>query len=426
MAASDVSEGPVLSVINKRLRALRKKYNRIVQMEESVSKGKTLNKEQEETLRSKPAVIAGIDELEKLREPLASAVAEEINLATSVSATPDNNSKNEGEGEGIMCVEDLLYLLYFGCMFDVKSLQSDFSTATMLTRTHERACCLNYDCMPEDESSDVVNLLGEKDLDLISMLSGLLISRPVNSPLSHKRALQQCIEHAKLWLTKSDQPIVPDSDATYAGLKSKLNRIMSSLYFTTDPVKVEAAAANYGPYSVPVEESVPVNEPVQLHTIAMQSQQKEEECLSSQGNHTNEMHATTVEEIQQGVQGENLSELPAEAEEVTPEAEGDNNLKDMNFKEQQSVPRRSYENQNYRGHRNGDGGGRRGYSNGRGGRGRGGSYQNGRNQYYDQSGNYYQKSQNNSYRGRGGRGTVGGNYNPHASGGQAANFSVDA
>nr|XP_033510582.1 ATP-dependent RNA helicase A protein-like isoform X2 [Nicotiana tomentosiformis] len=422
MAASDVSEGPVLSVINKRLRALRKKYNRIVQMEESVSKGKTLNKEQEETLRSKPAVIAGIDELEKLREPLASAIAEEINLATSASATPDNNPKNEGEGEGVMCVEDLLNLLYFGCMFDVKSLQSEFSTATMLTRTHERACCLSYDCMPEDESSDVIDLLGENDLDLISMLSGLLIYRPVNSPLSHKRALRQCIEHAKLWLTKSDQPIVPDSDVTYTGLRSKLNRIISSLYFTTDPVKVEATAANYEPYSVPVEESVGVvtaNESVQVHTIAIQSQHKEEECLSSQGNDTNGIQASSVE-VQQG---ENLSELPAEVEEVTPEAEGDDNLKDMNFKEQQSVPRRSYQNQNYRGHRNGDGGGRRGYSNGRGGRGRGGSYQNGRNQYYDQSGNYYQKSHNNNYRGRGGRG---GNYNPHASGGQAGNFSVDA
>ncbi|XP_060185556.1 uncharacterized protein LOC132615018 isoform X2 [Lycium barbarum] len=166
-------------------------------------------------------------------------------------------------------------------MFDVKSLQSDF----MLRRMHERACCLSYDCMQEDDdSTDVVDdMLGERDLDLISMVSGLLISRPVNSPLPHKRALEQCIERAKLWIAKSDKQIVPDSDTTYAELRSKLNRIMSSLYFTTEPVKVEAAAANYASHSVPVEESVgavPISEPMQVHTIAVQSQQKAPKDIS--------------------------------------------------------------------------------------------------------------------------------------------------
>ncbi|KAG5629526.1 hypothetical protein H5410_001243 [Solanum commersonii] len=78
---SELSDGPVLSVINKRLCALRKKHNRIFQMEESRMKGKTLNKEQKETLRSKSVVITAIDELEKLRHPLAAVVVEEFLLA---------------------------------------------------------------------------------------------------------------------------------------------------------------------------------------------------------------------------------------------------------------------------------------------------------------------------------------------------------
>lgn len=414
---SELSDGPVLSVINKRLRALRKKQNRILQMEESLSKGKILNKEQEETLRSKAAVIANIDELEKLRQPLAAAVAEEINQASAIetASTIESNSK----------VEDLLKLLYFGSMFDVKSLQSDF-TATMLTRTMERACCLNYDCMPDDESSDVMDLLGERDLDLISVLSGMLVSRPVNSPLSHKHALQKCIEHAQLWLSKSDQPIELNSDVTYAGLRSKLDKIIGSLYFTTDPVKVEAAAGKYGSYSVPVEEhveAVPVDAPLQVDTPSVQYEQKEVEAASSQAIETREIHISNVE-LQQGGQDNMMSQQPAEPEEVTPEAEGVGNMKDADFNEQQSVPRRSYQNQNYRGNRGGSVGDRRGYSNGRGGRGRGGSYQNGRNQYYDQSGNYQQRSYNN-YRGRGGRGTGGGGgYNHHASGDQAGSYSA--
>ncbi|PKI67902.1 hypothetical protein CRG98_011498 [Punica granatum] len=40
-------------------------------------------------------------------------------------------------------LKDLLNLLYSWALFDVKS-QSDF-TATILTRKHERGCCLTYD-----------------------------------------------------------------------------------------------------------------------------------------------------------------------------------------------------------------------------------------------------------------------------------------
>lgn len=80
----------------------------------------------------------------------------------------------------------------------------------MFTRTHERGCCLTYDTVTDDDT----DLLGEKDLDLISSLNGLLISRPVDSSLSHKNALQRCIEHAKLWLTNSDQPIEPNATVT--------------------------------------------------------------------------------------------------------------------------------------------------------------------------------------------------------------------
>lgn len=218
--ASDMSDGPVLSVINKRLRALRKKYNRIVQMEESVSQGKTLNKEQEEVFRSKPIVTALIDELDKLRSPLCSALSEELSLHQRQSAPPtsdnqpnhvanstkDDNDDNDDDDSS--SVSDLLNLLYFGSLFDVKS-QSDF-TATMLTRTHERGCCLTYDYVTDDAT----DLLGEKDLDLISMLSGLLISRPIDSSWSHKSALHRCIEHAKLWLANSDQPIDPNANVT--------------------------------------------------------------------------------------------------------------------------------------------------------------------------------------------------------------------
>lgn len=222
MAASDVTDGPVLNVINKRLRALRKKQNRIIQMEEAISQGKPINKEQEDVLRSKPAVTALIDELEKLRQPLSAAIQEELSLALQrnhlpPSPSPQSSSSinkdvaEEGEEKpesDNLDVDNLLNLLYFGSLFDVKP-QTDF-TSTMLTRTHERGCCLTYDYVT-DEPTD---LLGERDLNLIAQLSGLLISRPVDSSLSHKNALQRCIEHARLWLSKSHRPIEPDATVT--------------------------------------------------------------------------------------------------------------------------------------------------------------------------------------------------------------------
>ncbi|XP_028236934.1 uncharacterized protein LOC114416243 isoform X2 [Glycine soja] len=144
----------------------------------------------------------------------------------------------------------------------------------MLTKTHERGCCLTYDYV----TNDATDLLGEKDLDSISRLRGLLVSRPADSSFSHKNALHRCVEHAKLWLAKSEQPIGPNADVTYAALREKLNNIMSSEYFTTTPemkapveVDVAAAGGNYVSFHVPVHGFVV---PVEVEQPVFQSQEK--------------------------------------------------------------------------------------------------------------------------------------------------------
>ncbi|XP_057494230.1 uncharacterized protein LOC130779580 [Actinidia eriantha] len=445
-AASDLTEGPVLSLITKRLRALRKKHNRILQMEESVSQGKPLNKEQEEVLRTKPSVTAAIDELEKLRQPLAAAVADEISLAVQNhqnSAPPSLNAATASDSEQTVAdteskedreysiVEDLLNLLYFGTMFDVKS-QNDF-TSTMLTRTHERGCCLTYDYVTDDENAD---MLCETDLDLISMLGSLLISRPVDSSFSHRDALQRCIVHAKQWLVNSDQPINSDPSVTYAGLKAKLNKIMASDYFTTTPemkATVEMAAAavgNYAAFQVPVHGSmVPVSVPVLVEGSDEQYQQKDEDATNFEGNEAYDNQSSPVEEPHKGeFESENTTEIPSQTELDEQQTEGQNQ-RDVESKDNHYAPRRNFQNQ--RGGRGGEGG-RRGYPNGRVGRGSsrgGGGYQNGRNQYYDQPGNYYPRNYHYNNRGRGGRGGGGGDgnfYNNHSSGAEASYAPADS
>lgn len=109
---------------------------------------------------------------------------------------------------------------------------------------------------------------------------------------------------------------------------------------------------------------------------------------------------------------EKSAEVPAQSESAVLQAEGEQNLKDVESKEQQYIPRRQYQNQ-----RGGRGsGGRRGNSNGREGRNGGsrggGTYQNGRSQHHDQPGNYYPRNYHNN-RGRGGGKGAGGNSNSH-------------
>ncbi|CAN6976180.1 unnamed protein product [Brassica rapa subsp. trilocularis] len=385
-ASSDASEGPVMGLINKRLRALRKKLNRITQMEESISQGKILNKEQQEVLRSKPSVLILIEELDKLRAPLSAAVSEEITLATTHHHHNQAPVADAPEEEEAKTLEDLVNLLYFGSLFDVKS-QNELASI-MLTRTHERGCCLVYDTVT-DESTD---LLCDKDLDLISELWTMMVSRPADSFLSHKNALERCVEHAKLWLASSDQPIASNCNVSYAGLREKLKKIMGSNYFTITPemvAPVEAAAAaagNYGSYQVPADteqkEEDASNFKEQESAVNDQSEQPKDESV-------------TEGEVVQGQQEQGYTQV-----------EGGRSKRDY---QQQYVPRGTHQNQ--RGHR----GARRGHSNApRGGRGGGGGgYSNGRYESYDNSGgNGYQRSHyNNRGRGRGGGGGNGHSYN---------------
>ena len=392
-------------------------------MEESVTQGKTLNKEQEEVLRSKPSVLALIDEFEKLRQPLASALTEELDLALNnkrETLTEKSVPVDERPNKSDDVVEDILNLLYFGSLFEVKS-QNDF-TSTMLTRTHERGCCLTYDYVTDDAT----DLLGEKDLDSISALFGLLISRPADSSFSHKNALQRCIEHAKLWISSAQQPIDPNVDVTYAGLREKLNKIMSSEYFTTTPemkapVEVAAAAAgNYGSFQVPVHGSVVS---VEVEGSDSPTEEKDEGTANFQGQGSGEDRSDPDGEFQKDeLEADNAVEVVSVQHELNnPQVDGEYYQPDGEGKEQQYHPRRGGY-QNPRGGRSG--GGRRGYSNGRGGRGGGGrgGFQNGRNQYYEQPGNYYPRNYYNN-RGRGGRG--GGYYSSHGASGQVSHVAGD-
>jgi hypothetical protein len=171
-------------------------------MEESAAADKTLNQEQKEVLRSKPIVATLIDELDRLCAPLSAALTEELSTVPAPAApapTPIVDSS----------VQDLLALVYFGSLFDVKP-QSEF-LATMVAREHERSSCISYDYVGDD----TVDLLVENDLNTVSALAALAAARPASAVgVSHRDALQACANHARLWLAGAEEPIGPDTPAT--------------------------------------------------------------------------------------------------------------------------------------------------------------------------------------------------------------------
>lgn len=208
---SNDSTSPVVALMNKRLRNLRKKLVRIQGVEASQAEGKNLNKDQQELLSSKASVEVLIDEYEKLQKPLTDALKEEIaarskevteaqeaakKAADELAAEKEKAESADKAKAEQNEVEEILKLLYFAQLFDVRSQQE----SSMLTfmRVRERQACLSYDY---SESSQ----LEEEDLDAIAQLGKLLTSRTQN--VSHEAALRMCVETARNWLAGQSEPI---------------------------------------------------------------------------------------------------------------------------------------------------------------------------------------------------------------------------
>ncbi|KAH7430606.1 hypothetical protein KP509_08G005500 [Ceratopteris richardii] len=530
VAATPIKEGPVLTMMNKRLRALKKKYNKILQIEESKVQGKAINKEQEEVLKAKISVAVLIDEYERLRQPLQTAVKEEIAerekelLTVSLSRgsegeekvtsnekdadsnqvgqqkTVENNGKEGEVPESAVCcsdevslnranesdralevenahdtsshlqlqysgsnavdknIADLLTFLYFSQLFDVRS-HGEASSSVLWTKAHERSSCLSYDCVTEDEASPLL----ESDLDELSYFGSLFISRPPNATYSHKDALQHCVEHAKRWLQNSDSPIRDDFLLTYSHLRERLNRILSSEYFTMIPelqtvtqqtaAVAASATAQYAPHllvqkadDLPMSDSTGGFIPQERESqFAMGEQYSQEHANINSSSDSQEIHSQSnpsetsreivpkVELCASSGEGKLSGSNGVQQDEVTNKADDSSqydSVKGEGQQQQQShVPNVTVGPRGQQGFRGGGrgnnyGGRGRGYANGRGGRSGAGRFGYGNGwggQYYDQGG-YYARG----YNGRGGRGSRGGNsaFNGYINNGQGPRGTI--
>lgn len=106
-------------------------------------------------------------------------------------------------------VEDVIKLLYFAEMFTLLYKYDFWPTGSASSCERER--CLAYTSVNDVDEPEAVS---DMDLTLISVLGHLIISKLTSSSVSHQNALQFCVEHARLWLSKSDQPIGSDPYVT--------------------------------------------------------------------------------------------------------------------------------------------------------------------------------------------------------------------
>lgn len=507
-------EGPVLTRINKRLRALKKKYNRIAQIEESKAQGKQINKEQEEVLKAKVAVGVLIEEFEKLGQAVKEEVEKELmesrgegesgratgeeedaevrkdleaqavssETLQSENPNPDfdnvepvDASEHQTEAPQPLGVPsyhdigDLLHLLYFALLFDVP--QTEATSSLVWTKVHERSSCVSYDCVTEEDSTSP---LEERDLNDLSLLGSLIFSRPPNATLSHREALQQCIQHALLWLRNSDSPIREDLSLTYSHLRERLNRILSSEYYTMIPElqtvsqQSAAIAATVTGHYVPqllVREASGVDGALESEdpSVHYSNQDPAQELLLQTGEQytaplpmkdvileTSGSHlamysvapyapeTNVVDEMDQVVtDAAGAGPLPSQEEELQDQQislsieplQGKGRQEPQEQQQESEVSNVSVGPRGYQGakggvspgHNYGTGGRGRGYTNGRGGYGNGrgggrGGYGNGRGaQYYDQRG-YHPRNQYGRGGGRGMRRGGGSMFDAYANG----------
>eukprot|EP00854_Cymbomonas_tetramitiformis_P003879 gene3879-4840_t len=262
-AEGSFSDGPVVSLVTKKLRALRKKLEKVTTLEQKVTEGKAINSEQQAVLDSKASILILVDEYEKLKDQLASAVEEEKAAVISkipapvaedpVSAEPQppvepevkepevseekiKEIQDAANAESVAKLKSILNLLYFAQLFDVTHRYHAIHTHV---QKMERHSCLSYDAYDlVAPGPELEQRLDQNDLDNITEMGKLITSRPQGLPISHKDAIERCAAIADKWMARSDEKL-PDFPISFGDLAGRLQRILNSDYFTQVPVVQE-------------------------------------------------------------------------------------------------------------------------------------------------------------------------------------------
>ena len=249
---------PVMSFLQKRLRNTRKRLRSVEELEVKSAAGRGLNADQLASLATKPALLAVLDELEKLEDAIQIPLAEELQAAkqkavasipppapfppikpdtewikerqAAVAAVADHtrqeaaitaakDTKAAIKAAVSQSISSLIEILYFSNTFDM------YSNYLAQMERHAVLECAAYQS---------VNSLTMEDLEGLVFCGRLATTRPY-APISHAEALEQCKKVAMRMVHENGNLTIQGLSLTNGELKSIVGSIKALDYVHSTP-----------------------------------------------------------------------------------------------------------------------------------------------------------------------------------------------
>lgn len=258
----------VMQVLNRRIRAARKKIQKISVIEEAQATGKEINDDQVKTLASKVQVTAILEELARVEPLVEKALKKEIDGAVAKAveeskARQDASEADEGEESSTVDSSSeqkhesdeagqLLDLLYVSQVFGVGGTEADYE-----------AFLAGQD--PVQDGKPITR----GDLEKLASFGKSLFTRAVEEGFTHEEALSRCKRMALTFIRSPDAQV--DNETSVSEMMDVITKLKESDFFKREII-TPAPEAPPEPVDVvpaeqlsadPVEEMDPtVNAPV--------------------------------------------------------------------------------------------------------------------------------------------------------------------
>lgn len=248
---SDVSketQNEYLLIVNKKIRSLNKKLQKVTQIEKKISEGGKVNEEQQGLLKSKANTEKQLKDFEKIKKAMLSIhQADEEKQKGSVQQQQQRDLEAKADA-----TRALVHLIHFAAAFDATTPEGNATLTNFLAEQEQQRA-----------SGNNVRINNESDIHVLISLANAISKRQsgVNS-----------VDHALKYSIASQE--VYASGVSYAHLREQVAELASSAFFSPQvPVEVHQHQEQ------PVDEVQPTEEPV---THVQQEQQDAQEPIPTQ------------------------------------------------------------------------------------------------------------------------------------------------
>ncbi|GMH38785.1 hypothetical protein BSKO_06669 [Bryopsis sp. KO-2023] len=257
-AQDEPAADTVMQVLNRRIRAARKKIQKISVIEEAQASGKEINDDQVKTLASKIQVTAILEELSRVEPLVEKALKKEIDGAVEKaladakaenepSEVDDEEEEEEEEASTIDSSSEpkadnddagqILDLLYVSQVFGVGGTEAD------------------YEAFLSGEESSEGKPIERQDLEKLAAFGKSLFTRSVEDGFTHEEALSRCKNMALAFVRTPDALV--DNETSVAEMTNIITTLKASDFFKQEIITPTQAPPEPVVVAPPVEEPTP-------------------------------------------------------------------------------------------------------------------------------------------------------------------------